>query len=175
MASVVFLRGVNVGGYKTFRPSELAARLTKLRVVSIGAAGTFVVHADAGKADVRDAFAKALPFEANLMICADRDVIDLAAADPFADRSHPQSDGQFITVIEKRPRTLPKLPLYAPEGKNWQVALITLHKNFVISLHRRVGRNPLYANEVVEKHLGVVATTRGWPTIVRIRQALEKR
>jgi len=40
MASVVFLRGVNVGGHKTFRPSVLAKELTHLGLVNIGAAGT---------------------------------------------------------------------------------------------------------------------------------------
>ena len=41
MALVVFLKGVNVGGHRTFRPSVLASRLAKLDVVNIGAAGTF--------------------------------------------------------------------------------------------------------------------------------------
>lgn len=45
MASIVFLRAVNVGGHKSFRPSALAAQVAALDVVSIGAAGTFVVRA----------------------------------------------------------------------------------------------------------------------------------
>lgn len=174
MSSVVFLRGVNVGGHKTFRPSELAGRLAKLRVVSIGAAGTFVVHADAGKAEVRSAFTKALPFEAHLMICPARDVIGFLKTDPFSDGSLPKADGQFITVVEKCPRSLPTLPRYVPEGRDWQVALVAVQGSFVVTLHRRVGRNPLYPNEVVEKLLGVASTTRGWPTILKVRQALEK-
>jgi uncharacterized protein (DUF1697 family) len=44
MALVVLLRGVNVGGHKTFRPKRLAERLRDLDVVNIGAAGTFVVR-----------------------------------------------------------------------------------------------------------------------------------
>jgi hypothetical protein len=38
MAIVVFLRGVNVGGHRTFRPSILARELSDYYVVNVGAA-----------------------------------------------------------------------------------------------------------------------------------------
>ena len=41
---IVFLRGVNVGGHRTFRPSILARELSDYDVVNVGAAGTFVVQ-----------------------------------------------------------------------------------------------------------------------------------
>src|SRR5215469_5049982 len=44
MALVVFLRGVNVGGHRTFRPSILARELNDYGVVNVGAADTFVVR-----------------------------------------------------------------------------------------------------------------------------------
>ena len=43
MAVVVFLRGVNVGGHKRFRPTVLAAQLRRFDVVNIGSTGTFAV------------------------------------------------------------------------------------------------------------------------------------
>ena len=43
-ALVVLLRGVNVGGHRTFSPSALARSLSAYDVVNIGAAGTFVVR-----------------------------------------------------------------------------------------------------------------------------------
>jgi hypothetical protein len=42
VALVVFMRGVNVGGNKTFQPSLLAKGLEHFGVANIGAAGTFV-------------------------------------------------------------------------------------------------------------------------------------
>ncbi len=39
MAWVVFLRGVNVGGHKAFRPSVVAKDLAEFDVVNVGAAG----------------------------------------------------------------------------------------------------------------------------------------
>ena len=41
MALVVFLRGVNVGGHRLFRPSAIAKEMAGLDVVNMGAAGTF--------------------------------------------------------------------------------------------------------------------------------------
>lgn len=44
MALVAFLRGINVGGHRSFRPSVLAKQLAHYDVVSIGATGTFVIR-----------------------------------------------------------------------------------------------------------------------------------
>lgn len=40
MALVVLLRGVNVGGHRTFRPTMLTEELKHLDAINIGAAGT---------------------------------------------------------------------------------------------------------------------------------------
>jgi hypothetical protein len=53
MPLVVFMRGVNVGGRKTFRPAALAAELAALEVVNIGAAGPFVVRKKVSAAALR--------------------------------------------------------------------------------------------------------------------------
>jgi hypothetical protein len=45
---VVLLRGVNVGGHRTFRPARLAERLQHLGAINIGAAGTFVIRKPGG-------------------------------------------------------------------------------------------------------------------------------
>ncbi len=42
MASVIFLRAVNVGGANRCRPALIAKQLAKFGVVNIGAVGTFV-------------------------------------------------------------------------------------------------------------------------------------
>jgi hypothetical protein len=44
VALVVLLRGVNVGGHRTFRPTTLVEQLKHLDAVNIGAAGTFVIR-----------------------------------------------------------------------------------------------------------------------------------
>ncbi|MGH9369116.1 MAG: DUF1697 domain-containing protein [Thermoanaerobaculia bacterium] len=173
LASIVFLRGVNVGGHKAFRPSTLVRELAALRVASVGAAGTFVVRAQASPTQVRARFLKALPFEARVIVCPARDLAELVVADPFSASSADAADGKFISVLEAPPRRPPPLPLYAPAGEDWQVGVIAVRGRFVASLLRRVGRSLLYPNEVVEKHFGVAATTRGWQTILKVCETLK--
>ena len=72
MALVVFLRGVNVGGHRTFRPSVLANDLSAFDVVNVGAAGTFVVRKPESTAKFRAALLAKLPFETEVMICDGR-------------------------------------------------------------------------------------------------------
>ena len=69
MALVVLLRGVNVGGHRTFRPTKLAEQLKHLDAVKNGAAGTFVVRQPVSRAQLRAELARRLPFDAEIMIC----------------------------------------------------------------------------------------------------------
>lgn len=66
MALVVLLRGVNVGGHRTFRPTTLVERLQHLDAVNIGAAGTFVIRQPVTQARLRATVARELPFDADI-------------------------------------------------------------------------------------------------------------
>ncbi len=170
MASAVFLRAVNVGGHKTFKPSALVSRLADLEVTSLGAAGTFVVRAGASASAVRERFEACLPFEAGIMICPARDLLALVAAAPFADA--PAGTDAFVSVLERAPRRLPALPHRSPAQKPWQVSVMAVHGSCVVSVLRR-SANVRYPNEVVEKLFGLPATTRGWATILKLAAAFE--
>lgn len=63
MALVVFLRGVNVRGHRTLRPSDLAKELADYEIVNVGAAGTFVVWRRINQAKLRSEFIRCLPLE----------------------------------------------------------------------------------------------------------------
>ena len=173
MALVVFMRGVNVGGHKTFRPAALAKELAALDVVNVGAAGTFVVRKAVSQAKLRAELDRRLPFKAELMICPGADLQNLVWTDPFAGQPIPKGAKRFVTVLGKMPRTLPRLPIIRPDGADWQVNIVGVTGKFALSLWRRQGRSLLYPNEVVEKIFGVPATTRNWNTIEAIRDILE--
>jgi hypothetical protein len=101
------------------------------------------------------------------MICPSRDVLALASREPFGDA--PSDDvTRYVTVMANRPRALPSLPILQPASEDWQVKVIEVAGRFALSLHRRLGRTLVYPNEVVEKKLGVSATTRNWNTITAI-------
>jgi uncharacterized protein (DUF1697 family) len=173
MSLVVFMRGVNVGTAKRFQPSLLAKELGHLGVSNLGAAGTFVVRGTVGESALRAEFLRRLPFVCELMICQGRDLLKLVAADPFPDTpSHPDLR-RFVSVLAKRFRKPPGLPLSYPAGDEWQVRLVGISGRFVLCHWRRLGRSPLEPNAVVEKQFGVSATTRNWNTILRVCQVLQ--
>src|SRR5207249_4511474 len=100
MACVVFMRGVNVGGHKTFRPSVLAKELSDLGVVNVGAAGTLVVREKVGQASLRTELLKKLPFKPELIICPAREVISLVQSEPFRGAPSETKDlRHYVTVM----------------------------------------------------------------------------
>src|SRR3974390_2032036 len=114
MAFVVFLRGVNVGGHKTFRPSLLASEMAALGVMNVGAAGTFVVRKPISEARLRQEFRRRLPFETETMICSGTDILQLASAESFNGEPSGPDIVRFVSILAKRPRVLPALPLNLP-------------------------------------------------------------
>ncbi len=81
---------------------------------------------------------------------------------------------RYVSVMAKRPTTLPDLPICQPDGDDWQVKVVAVCGSFALSLHRRQGRTLVYPNEVVEKRFGVSVTTRNWNTIVAICDILAR-
>ncbi|MBI3450079.1 MAG: DUF1697 domain-containing protein [Acidobacteria bacterium] len=172
MASVVFLRAVNVGGHGVFKPSLLARDLADLDVASLGAAGTFVVRKRASQAAVRKAFLSKLPVETEMMICSDREVLELFASG-FKDAAAGKDVRRFVTVLAREPAEDPRLPIVAPAAGAWQVKVVALAGRFALSLLRRTEGKLFYPNAVVEKALGIPATTRGWDTIAAVCELLK--
>ena len=164
-----------MGGHKAFQPSLLAKQLAHLRAINVGAAGTFVIPGAIGQAALRSEFLKRLPFAAELMICSARDLVALVGSEPFPKGRARQELRRFVSVIAKRPSRLPALPIQQPAGDGWQVQIVAVSGRFVLSFWRRgTGRSFLDPNAVVEKRLGVTATTRNWNTIVKIAETLQR-
>lgn len=170
---VVLLRGVNVGGHRVFKPVEFARKVPGHAVTSVGAAGTFIVRGalDAGR--VREAFAGALPFEADVMVCPADEVLRIVKSDPFGPGAAAEDVKREVSVLAKPLGKVPPLPLERPPGQEWEVRVVQVTGRYAFSLRRRVGpRLRFYTNEVVEKELGVPATTRGWDTMRKVAAKL---
>ena len=172
MASVVFLRGVNVGGHRLFRPSILARELVKYDVVNVGAAGTFVVRKPISPAKLRAELLRRLPFEAEAMICSAGDLISLPSTKPFAREPSGPDLVRFVSVLAKRLRMLPALPVTLPPGDNWLLKILAIRGRFAFGIYRRTVRTVGVFGQL-EKRLGRSATTRNWNTITTIIEILE--
>ncbi|NJD19288.1 MAG: DUF1697 domain-containing protein [Gemmatimonadetes bacterium] len=172
MALVVLLRGVNVGGHRTFRPAALAKELTHLDAVNIGAAGTFVIRRPVARTELRRELERRLPFETEIVICEGRDIVALLAGDPFAGQAEQLDIVRFVSVLARAPRTSPGLPLALPERGPWLLRILERRDRFVLGMYRR--RMKAIGHLGALDHLfGVPATTRSWSTVGAIVRALE--
>ena len=172
MALVVFLRGVNVGGHRTFRPSILAKELSDYGVVNVGAAGTFVVRKPGLRAKFRAALLRKLPFEAEVVLCDGRDLIRMEMENPFGAEPSRPDIVRFVSILSKADRGLASIPCALPPRGEWFVRVIASKKRFVFGVYRRHMKTIGYLGQI-DKLFGVRATTRNWNTIIAIVQILK--
>lgn len=173
MALVVFLRGINVGGYRRLRPSLLAKRLKHLDALNIGAAGTLVVRCPVTRAQLRAELARELPFDVVIIICDGHEVLRLLARDYFIGEPVRGDIVRFVSVLARRPRSEPALPLSLPAKGQWVLRLLAREDRFVVGVHRRQMKAIGHLG-AIDSLFGVPATTRSWSTIAAIGKALRK-
>ena len=174
MALVTFLRGVNVGGHRTFRPSILAHQLKDYGVVNIGAAGTFVVHKPVSQTRLRSELLRRLPFETEVMICTGHELIAAASDNPFDGELTRSDVVRFVSVLAKRPQVLPSIPIRLPADGKWLLRILSTHDRFVFGLYRREMK-AISTLGRIDKLFGVPLTTRNWNTINAILNVLEEK
>ena len=171
MPLVVLLRGVNVGGHRRCRPSLLAAQLKDLDAVSIGAAGTLVIRRAVTRTKLRAELARRLPFETEIVVCDGRDVLRLMSEDPFAGQPYRAGVVRFVSVLSKRPRAAPLLPIVLPATGRWLLKILARDNRFVFGVHRRDMKVIGYLGSL-DRIFGAPATTRNWNTIAAIGRVL---
>src|SRR4029077_12537792 len=136
VALVVLLRGVNVGGHRTFRPIALAEQLKHLDAVNIGAAGPFVIRRPVTRAQLRAELARRLPFDAEIMICQGREIVRLMSQNHFADQPVRPDIVRFVSVLSKRPRSAPSTPMSFPSSGKWLLKILARDNRFVFGAYR---------------------------------------
>jgi uncharacterized protein (DUF1697 family) len=171
VALVVFLRGVNVGGHRNFRPTALAERLKHLGVVNLGAAGTFVIRRPVTRTRLRAALARGLPFEAEIVICEGREIMRLMARHVSSGPPVRPDMVRFVSVLSKRPRSAPPTPLSIPSRGRWLVRILARDDRFVLGVHRR-HMSVIGHLGTLDRLFGVPVTTRSWSTITAIAGVL---
>jgi uncharacterized protein (DUF1697 family) len=161
-----------VGGHRTFRPSKLAEQLKRYDVVNVGATGTFVIRKPIPQARLRAELLRRLPFEAEIMICNGHDLIRLASRDPFAGEPPRPDVVRFVSVLAKRPRVLPAIPISLPPDGEWLLRILAMQNRFLFGLYRRQMKAIGFLG-AIDKIFGVPATTRNWNTITTIISVLK--
>ena len=173
MALVVFLRGVNVGGHRRFRPSIVARELSDYDVVNVGAAGTFVVRKPGSRAKFRNVLLAKLPFQAEVVLCDGRDLIRLENANPFGAGPFSPDVVRFVSILSKAGEVRASLPIAFPSSGEWLVRVLASKGQFVFGVYRRHMRTIAYLGQI-DKLYGAPATTRNWNTILAIVRILKR-
>jgi uncharacterized protein (DUF1697 family) len=172
MALIVFLRGVNVGGHRGFRPSILARELSSHDVVNVGAAGTFVVRKPGSRAKFRARLIRKLPFETEVILCDGRDLARLAMKNPFETAPARPDTVRFVSILAKSRRGRPSIPISLPSDREWCVRVIGSEGRFVFGMYRRRMKAISYLGQI-DRLFGAPATTRNWNTIRAILRVLK--
>jgi uncharacterized protein (DUF1697 family) len=173
MALVVFLRGINVGGQRAFRPSVLAKQLSCLDAVNIGAAGTLVVRNPGSHAELLAELRGRLPFEATIAICDGSDLLRLEAEKPF-EAEPPRADlVQFVSVLSRDSSSRVSLPVTLPEHGEWFVRIQGREGRLVYGVYRRQMKTIGYLGQI-DLLFGAPATTRSWGTILSVLRILKR-
>ena len=172
MALVVFLRGVNVGGHRTFRPSALAKELREHDVVSIGAAGTFVVRKPGSRSAFLAKLRRKLPFDTGVMICDGRDLVRMETENPFGAAAQRADIVLFVSILSKAGRGKVRVPLALPAEGQWLVRAIAVRKQFVFGMYRRHMQTIRHLGQL-DKMFQSQVTTRNWNTILQIIRTLK--
>jgi uncharacterized protein (DUF1697 family) len=174
VALVVLLKGINVGGHRTFRPTTLAQELKHLGAVNIGAAGTFVIPRSVTRTQLRAEFGRRLPFAAEVIICTGREIGGLISRNPFAGQPVRPDIVRFVSVLSRHPESKPATPMTFPSRGQWLLKILARDERFVFGVYRRHMKVISYLR-TLDRLFGVPVTTRNWNTIVAIASVLGNR
>lgn len=172
MALVVFLRGINVGGHRTFRPSNLARELSAYDVVNVGAAGTLVVRKPGSRAKFVAALREKLAFDAEVALCDGRDLLRLEEENPFRNERVRPDVIHFMSILTKTGRCDDALPIVLPARGRWFVRILGVRQRLVFGVYRRNMKAIGYLGQI-DQLFGARATTRSWSTIVSVLRILK--
>lgn len=180
MASVIFLRAINVGGANLCKPAQLAKQLKKFDIVNIGAVGTFVVRKNVSHSTLREKFAaqlkKNFKIECEIMIVPAKAIVDLTKKNPFARQPSGPDITRFVSVLHKplsSSLATRHSSLSLPSDKDWLLKIIAIRNQFVLGIYKREMKAIGYLGKI-EKILGVPATTRSWTTIEKVGNILRQ-
>jgi len=174
MALIVFVRGINVGGHRAFRPSVLAKALAAYDAVNVGAAGTLVVRKPGPRAKFLAELRRNLPFDATIAVCDSRDLKRLEKDNPFGSEPQAADVVPFVSILSRAGRRGVSLPIALPEGGEWLVRIVGSKQRLVYGVYRRRMKT-IGSLGQIDTLFGAPATTRSWSTIRSVLRILNAR
>ena len=95
----------------------------------------------------------------------------LISENPFAERRERPDVVRFVSVLSKRSRTLPSMPIRLPLSGKWLLKILARNDRFVFGIYRRDMKVIRYLG-TLDRLFGVPVTTRNWNTIAAVAKVL---
>lgn len=166
MEVVAFLRGVNVGGHRRFRPSLLPAQLAQYDVVNVGATGLLVARRVGSRATFLADLRSALPFSTGIAVCSGRALLEFIGRDPFARENEQPDIVRFVSVaIAGRSKLRKPMPIDLPAMGDWYVRICGNDGPFFFGVYRRHIKTIGHLGRI-DAAVETEVTTRKWSTIL---------
>jgi uncharacterized protein (DUF1697 family) len=168
-----FLRAINVGGRATVKMETLREIFTAAGCADVRTviqSGNVIFAAPGGRpvalfGRIEGALSELLGSEAVVLFRSLEKIARLVESSPFKDSGAGADDKLYVSFLSRRPAIVPPLPLVSPKD-GLEVFRVGEREAFMVS--RRIKGRFGFPNNLVEKELGVVATTRNWNTVLRI-------
>jgi hypothetical protein len=106
-----------------------------------------------------------------MMFCQGREIAGLMSRNPFPGQTTPPDVVRFVSVLSRRPRSGPSMPMSFPSKGKWLMRLLARDDRFVFGLYRRHMKAIGHLG-TLDRLFGVPATTRNWNTMTAIARKL---
>ena len=180
MIYIALLRGINVGGHKLIKMSELARIFTDAGLKNVRtyiASGNVIFESrSADKAaltkKIEKALRQSLGYEVTVVLRTLSELKGIVTRNPFK-RFEASKDVMLCVVfLADEPKTKLKLPLVSLTD-NLEVFEVSDRTACVVSRRKTNGWFG-FPNNFVEKQFSVAGTTRQWSSVNKILKAAEK-
>ena len=105
------------------------------------------------------------------MICQGREIARLLSRNFFTGHPTRPDIVRFVSVLSRRPRSVPLLPMNVPSSGKWLLKVLARDGRFVIGIYRR-HMKVISCLGTLDRIFGAPATTRNWNTITAIGKVL---
>lgn len=171
---IAFLRGINVGGNKLIKMTDLKAAFVSLGFKDVK---TFIQSGNvlfgSKKSEIKSLQKKIekklkslFGFDISVIIRTEEDLKIIIEGNPFKKIKDSDKGVKYITFLAEEYKNKLKLPLLSPK-KDVKVIDIIKGNAFSLSYPGKDGRFG-FPNAFIEKELGISATTRNPKTLERI-------
>jgi len=171
---VALLRGINVGGNKLIKMTELSRIFTSLGLKNVK---TYIqsgnVLFDSSKTDsialtkqIEKGLRQAVGFEVPVVLRTVRELEGIVKLNPFA-KIRANADAKlYVSFLVEQHKSQLSIPLLSPK-KDCEIIHLTTREVFAVSFPQPNGRNGEFMT-LIEKEFGKAVTTRNWNTVVKI-------